>query len=389
LPTATSPTQAPSQASATGPEISDRPTILRRARRSLGRILREVALYPALMRPGRNKLRIAFLPSDARVQSSLLRAYLMADHLAARGWRGIVLPKHLTLAQRQRVLRWFRPDIVVVQQCRHPLNRVQYLADWPLVLDIDDADFLDEGLTADLEAMARRSAGIVCGSRFIQRWALPLNPRSVISWTGTPVSPADWPRHAARSPILSWAQSSPLGYPEEFAFVCNLLPAVAERAGGVRFRLYGWDGSVDHPVLTDLRQAGVEVELLPFMDYGAFIASLRDVAVGLSPVVPTGFSQGKSFGKILAYLDAGVPVICSDEVDHAQFFSSATGVVSNDPKVWVDAICDLMRDPDRRDQMAEAAHAAFVDQLSTAAAGERLRQFLGQVVPAAKMASPA
>ncbi|MEY8842268.1 hypothetical protein AB9K41_24835, partial [Cribrihabitans sp. XS_ASV171] len=59
------------------------------------------------------------------------------------------------------------------------------------------------------------------------------------------------------------------------------------------------------------------MELKPFMSYDEFLASLRDVAVGLSPVHPdSDFSKGKSFGKILAYLDAKVPVICSEAVDH-------------------------------------------------------------------------
>lgn len=360
----------------------------RRLRSVVGRIAREAALYPRILGAGRGQPRIAFLPSHGPEQSSLLRAYHMADQLRLHGWQSIVLPKELLLGQRNRVLRRFRPDLVVVQQCRHVLNRLRFLTDWPLVLDIDDADFLDPKLTDELEAMARHARGVVCGSRYIRDWALGMNPNSEVIWTGTPISRQAWPPHSTRAPILTWAQSSPIGYPAEFGFVRKLLPMIVARQGALRFRLYGWDAPRDHPVIAELRAAGVEVELMPFMAYGAFIATLREVAVGLSPIVPVGFGRGKSFGKILAYLDAGVPVVCSDEADHALFFSADTGVVSNDPAIWVDAIVALLADPARRDAMAEAAGAAFADQLSTSVAGERLRDFLTPLVPAQSRSRP-
>ena len=105
----------------------------------------------------------------------------------------------------------------------------------------------------------------------------------------------------------------------------------------------------------------------------AFLASLRDVAVGLSPIVAASpFSQGKSFGKILGYLDAGVPVIASDEADHALFFTAESGVVSNDPAVWEAAVARLLDDGAARAAMAGAARADMQRRLSVAAAAARL-----------------
>lgn len=356
------------------------PSLPRRLRSTLGRIAREAVLYPAALRPRRGRPRLAVLPSQARVQSGLLRGYNMADELRLHGWQAIVLPPHLTQAQRQRLLALFRPDLLLVQQCRHPLNRVQHLEGWRLVLDIDDADFLDPALQDELEAMARRAAGVVCGSRYIRDWALPFTANARVIWTGTPVSTATTPRHGERRPIVTWAQSSPLGYVAEFAFVRDVMCRTAARIGPVQFRLYGWDAPPDHPYLDEMHAAGVTVELLPFLEYPAFLASLREVAVGLSPIVPEGFSRGKSFGKILGYLDADVPVICSDEADHALFFTAESGIVSNDPEIWVDAICSLLADPGRRDAMAAAARRAFAAQLSTGAAGAQLHQFLSPLV---------
>ncbi|HWL55538.1 MAG TPA: glycosyltransferase [Paracoccus sp. (in: a-proteobacteria)] len=345
-------------------------------RRLGGRVAREAALYPAAVRGRRATRRIAFLPSDARVQSSMLRAYNIAGELEKQGWATLVVPKQLTLAQRRRLLATFRPDMVVVQQCRHPLNRLVHVREWPFVLDIDDADFLDPTLGDALEDMARHASGVICGSRYIRDWAAQFSRNPVVIWTTTPITPRAFVEAGLREPIVTWAQSSPLGYPGELAFVAEVMRGVARLRGGVRLRLYGWDGPRDHPALTAMAGDGVKVELLPFMPYEAFIASLGSAAVGLSPIVPEGFSRGKSFGKILAYLDAKVPVICSDEVDHSLFFTGKSGVVSNDPGDWIAAIARLLEEPRARTAMAEAAYADYTRRLSTGTGGRLTFEYL-------------
>ena len=355
--------------------------VVAQARRLVGRIAREVALYPALAKGRRARPRIAFLPSDTRVQSSLLRAYNIAEQLDRRGWATVVMPAHLSLGQRRRVLSAFAPDLIVMQQCRHPLNRTRFLPDCPMVLDIDDADFLDPGLTQILEETARASVGVICGSRYIRDWAAQFSDNATVIWTTTPIRNRATPDAGQREPIVTWAQSSPLGYPAELGFVAEVMAEVARRRGPTRFRLYGWDAGPDHPVLNSLRALGVQIELLDFMPYEQFIESLASAAVGLSPIVPEGFSKGKSFGKILAYLDARVPVICSDEVDHALFFDAQSGVVSNDRAVWVDQICQLLDQAARRTAMANAAHADYLRRLSTGAGGDLTATFLAPLLP--------
>jgi glycosyltransferase involved in cell wall biosynthesis len=115
------------------------------------------------------------------------------------------------------------------------------------------------------------------------------------------------------------------------------------------------------------------------MPYGQFLASLDDVAVGLSPIcADNDFSRGKSFGKVLAYLDRGVPVVASDEADHSLFFEPDTGVITNDPALWVQAILNLLDDPGRRQSMAERALVALEDPLSVEAAAQKVHRVLEQ-----------
>ncbi len=361
---------------------------LRRLRSALGRMGREAALYPSMVRIGTGP-RLAILPSESREGASLLRGYNMATALRHHGWQTLVLPAQLALPQRTRVLERFRPDLVLVQQARHPFNRAAHLGRWPLVLDIDDADFLDPALEPELTALLALARGAVCGSRFIRDWAAQHTRATRIVWTGTPISPGPWPDHAARRPLVTWAQLGPEGYRDELAIVAEVMADVGRRRGGVDLRLYSLSGPRDLPELVQMQDAGVRIEFLPRLGYDAYLASLREAAVGLSAIASgTGFGRGKSFGKILGYLDAKVPIVCSDAADHALFFREGTGIVSNAPDVWVDAVCALLDDPARRTAMSEAAHADFRTRLSVDAAAARLHDFLSELlVPVARAAT--
>ncbi|MFC3613037.1 hypothetical protein ACFORG_04630 [Lutimaribacter marinistellae] len=323
---------------------------------------------------------MAFFPCSGPEQSDLLRGYLISDCLRQMGWASIVVPMQLTLQQRKRIMQAFQPDIVVLRTCRHALNRVEHFPGCKVVLDLDDADFFHPPMRDAITQTARDADGVICGSRFVRDWAAQHNPDTTVIWTGTPISDGPWPDHGDRERIVTWAQSDPLIYNHEFDFIEEVVLALAARGTQFRFRFYGWNFPEDHPKLARLREAGVELELIPSLAYEKFLGSLRDVAVGLSPVHPdSDFSKGKSFGKILAYIDAKVPVICSDAVDHALFFTSESGIVSNDPEVWVDRIAALLDDPACRQTMADNAHDDFRERLSVETAARLSAAYLERV----------
>jgi hypothetical protein len=105
------------------------------------------------------------------------------------------------------------------------------------------------------------------------------------------------------------------------------------------------------------------------------------VAVGLSPLVTQSpFSRGKSFGKVLGYLDAMVPAVVADAADHARFFTPQSGVVSNDLETCVQAVAMLLADPEAREKMAQTAFADYQKTLSLKAAASRTDVFLRSVL---------
>lgn len=348
------------------------------ARGLAGRVLREARLHARIARARAGGDRIAVLPwGDRTAGSSLLRAWLIAEELEKLGWRTLTLPPRLSGAQRLRLLRRFHPDILLVQGARHALNDPKRLGSFPYVFDLDDADFEDPTLVDRLTRLCAGARGVIGGSRHVADWMRRHNADSIVIWTGAPHVAGAQVDQAARGPLVAWAQADPLGYPLEFAFVKDVMLRLAPRVPGLGLRLYGWTDPNDRAPVAELERAGIAVDLKPRMGYDAFVASLREAALGLSPIcAESGFSRGKSFGKILAYLDARVPVICSDEADHALFFDAESGVVSNDREIWAQEAERLLRDPDARTRMAEAGSRRMEERLSTRAAAARLDAFL-------------
>ena len=349
-------------------------------------IWREAPVWPALLGQGRGPVAV-FLPAYGPEMSSLLRIYNIAAALRPLGWRTVVLPWTLTLAQRRRLLAALSPDLVVMQGARHDLNRPALYPGQRIVYDLDDADFhLDHLARPVTEAMGQVDL-VLAGSRYVADWCRGQGARAAVVWTGTPISDGPCPAQADRPPVVAWAQSTPAAYVREAALVREVMARVAVRRPEVTLRLYGRRPGEDDAWLAPFRAAGIAVEWWPAMPYARYLRAFDDVAVGLSPVCPaTPFSRGKSFGKILACLDRGVPVVTSDAADHALFFDAGSGVVSNDPAQWADAICGLLEDAGARQAMADRASAAFRARLTTAAAARQTDRALRRILAAAPQA---
>lgn len=347
----------------------------------VGHRAREVLLWPAILRKAQAK--VAFIPSSGGAGSAQLRAVLVARQLRRMGWNAVCIPPQLERVQRERYLKWLNPDILVFQKCRHPLNDAQHAFGFRYILDIDDADFHDVRLQSRMEATATGAAGVIAGSRYIETWARQFNQNCQIVWTGTPISKGARPAHAERGvPVVTWAQSSPLGYRAELEFVARVLRGVAARDSGFSLRLYGVNSDEDaRAVRKVIGLDGIRIETLPSLAYDRFLASLRSVSVGLSPIVAEApFSRGKSFGKILGYLDAKVPVVCSDHADHALFFTGGSGFVGNDEGAWQTCIVDLIRNAALRDAVADRAFADFTRRLSLERATDLVGGFIKAVI---------
>jgi hypothetical protein len=161
-------------------------------------------------------------------------------------------------------------------------------------------------------------------------------------------------------------------YVHEAGLVRDLVAQVGQRHP-ITLRLYDRRKG-DEPGFADSFQAeGVSVEWVRSCTYNRYLESFDDVSLGLAPLCPESpFSRGKSFGKVLAYLDARVPVIGSDACEHGNFFDSKTGVISNEPNHWCQAAVSLLQDATARQSMADRAFERFKTELSVASSARRL-----------------
>ena len=324
----------------------------------------------------------AFLPAYGRHGAARLRIYDMADALGPLGWRRLVLPATLTLAARHRLLAWARPDILVMQGARHGLNRPRFYPGYPIAYDLDDADFHLPHLAGPVERAMPSVACVLAGSGYIADWCRARGAMARVVWTGAPVSDRATVPHHMRPPIVAWAQSTPANYHAEAALVLDVMRRVTARHPGALLRLYDRRAGDDEAFLAPFKAAGIPVEWRKTARYSDYLASFDDVAIGLAPLSSESpFSRGKAFGKVLAYLDRRVPVIASDVGEYGAFFKGETGIVSNAPEVWAEAIVALLEDATRRQAMANAAFQQFRTRLSLGRIASETDTILRSLLP--------
>jgi len=302
--------------------------------------------------------------------ASNLRAWLVAPELEKLGWRVVVVPEPLSLAQRKRVLDFERPDVVFIQQTRNVLNEPRFYAPYPCVLDADDADYLDtrSQVHERIVRAATDAKAVVGGSRFVASCLANHNANAHVLWTSTPKRDVAW-RVAPeeREPIIAWAHASPLAYHREAEFVQRVMIAVSSRTRAT-FWLFGTTESAAQPWFAPIRDASGVCVAIPPLEYSAYLERVAEAAVGLQPVDTTNeFSRGKSFGKLLAYLAGEVAVVASNAVDHPRFFRDGeTGMLpAHDVDAWATAIVTLLTDRELRGRIARAAHAKFSARLTS------------------------
>ena len=333
---------------------------------------------------------VAIAPSMSHWDpASNLRAWQMAPELRRLGWRVMLLAPEAPLCERRLALRMWRPDVLLLQQSRHPLNRPRLYPGVTCVFDQDDADYLDERIRGEIIGCCEGSARVIAGSRAVADMLRQHNPNVDVIWTSTPIPARDagvCVPPSKREPIVAWAHSSPFHYPAEMAYVQRVMTMVARERPGAQFWLFGCqDQARAAAYLAPFEAAGVRCKAWPYMPYAEYLGVVARTAVGLQPVCiqEAPYSQGKSFGKVLAYLAGGVPVVASNNVEHPLFFESGrNGFLVDNEDDCARSVLELLNDAALRDRIADAATKDFRARLSTAATARQLSDSLAKAVDA-------
>ncbi len=360
----------------------------------VGHRMREFAVHTQRIAQPATRPRVLVFPGGppGTGMAADLRGWAITGSLRRLGWRATAVPPQLEQLQRERIVRMERPDVVLLQQSRHPLNRPRFFPGIPCVFDADDADVLDPRCTENVLECCQESRAVIAGSRFLAETFRPHNPEVRVVWTGTylPVGTGQSPPER-RAPVVAWAHSSPLGYPQEAELVREILLGLAKRTK-FTFFLYGVSNSqAAEEYLEPIRQAGVLVRTFPLMPYRRFAQTLNEVAVGLHPVcLSNPFSRGKSFGKLLAYLAADVAIVASDAVDHPRFFRHGENglLAGDDPGPWIEHCASLLEDQAARARIASQGQSDLRQRLTTARAAELVDKVLAGVLDQTRTSMP-
>ncbi len=348
------------------------------------RVYHELKLHNVRRRQPKRRPSVVIFPSrDAWLSSSNLRAWLVEPELQRLGWRTVIVPQALNLSQRRRVLHLEKPDVILLQQTQHPLNRPAFYRPYPCVLDADDADYLDPRYQALIAQCAKDAGAVVGGSRLTAQLLGQHNARPAhVLWTCTP-RPSGAPKIVPRDrePIVGWAHDTPLEYPHEAQLMQQVMMEVCRRTR-CTFWLFGTKEEAAGEYFAPIRALGGKCVAIERMPYEAYLAKVAETAVGLQPIaVQNDFSRGKSFGKILAYLAGQVAVVASDAVDHPLFFTQGKNgyLVGDVVQEWADAIVPLLDQPDLRQRVAIAGWNDFHETFTTDIFARRMDQILRSV----------
>ena len=98
------------------------------------------------------------------------------------------------------------------------------------------------------------------------------------------------------------------------------------------------------------------------MSYKKLNKLMQKVDIGLAPLFPNknAFSSGKSFGKILAYLNNEVIVFASDCLEHSKFFDDENGFLwSDEINDWCLKLENIINNDKKQAKIVEKAKKGY------------------------------
>ncbi|WP_460166652.1 glycosyltransferase [Thermostilla marina] len=314
-----------------------------------------------------------------------LRGYNVAKALRRYGYATLVTNHVLQTSQKALIARLFRAHLIYMQKARHSTHSPRLFPSYRCILDIDDADWVIPRWSQRTNATARASFGIIAGSQFVADWAEQHCSRVEIIWTGCPPSVPKPSVQLGRPYTLLYASSNPTAYPDNLTCVLECFRTVRSVYPDSRLLIMGVRDSSQRDLLQAFaEQAGIcssTVELAPFLDFDAATRLASTTTVGLAPLesLLTPFERGKSFGKVLLYLAAGLPVVASAHTEYVRFFRHRdNGCIASGSQAFAQEVLWLLSDSNHWKHVARNARASFMRHLSLDAVARRYAEILAQ-----------
>jgi glycosyltransferase involved in cell wall biosynthesis len=326
-------------------------------------------------------MRVAAYTGGVMVPSARARVRQYISPLSALGidvreyplpW-GNILPRQIALrplwmavtaASRTAALTGsWRADVTwISRQLLPAFAPLQAIAKRPIILDIDDAVWLNTGGHRARD-LARASDLVVCGNNFLaqqfSRWNTNITviPTAVnTSWYRPRRILAEESLDHPPTLLLGWTGTSG-NFPFLYA-IERALMRVLQHCGHAKLLVVA-DRPPQFKLLPESR---VEFERwTPRTEQAAFAR----MSVGLMPLADTDWCNGKCSYKMLCYMSAGLPVVVTAAGMNREVLALGNvGLSAGCEAEWIDALTALLEDANLRRHMGDAGRAVVEERFS-------------------------
>jgi hypothetical protein len=318
--------------------------------------------------------RILFLASGLDEPSCRFRFLQYLPYLRERGLEVAVADLAVSASQRRRILSTAADyDIVLVHRVLMRLFDLccfrYYARDY--VFDFDDAIFFRDSSQKRgfhswqrllrFQRMTRAARGVIAGNAYLGAWAARYNRKVTVLPTTVELRDYSLTRiEDRREPILGW-----IGTQSNLPYLEAITGALT-RVGG----------SALHPKLKIVCDRfpefpGIEVIQKPWT-LAEEAADVGSFQVGLMPLPDDPWTRGKCALKILQYMAAAVPVVCSPVGANLEVIQEGeSGYFARTDDEWAAHLERLLSDPAERLRCGTAGRRRVEQHYSTQGSVER------------------
>lgn len=301
-------------------------------------------------------------------------------YLEARGIATTVADLHVPPNQRRRLLATAADyDAVVIHRAFLSPREMRLLRRVApaYVYDFDDAIMFRDSAAPRQASwqrrlrwrrMVRHAGHVVAGNAYLAEQAARYQRRVTIIPTAVDLDQYGGNGAGGHDPIVGWMGTRiNLMYLERLA---GPLARLAARHPEVRLKVVS-DGSIALP--------GVPLILKPWTQADE-LADLRSFRVGIMPLPDDPWTRGKCGVKVLQYLAAGVPAVCSPVGANREIITHGqNGYCAASDEEWVACLEELLADDVLRARFAQAGRATIAQRYDVDVQLDRLLAVLRAV----------
>ena len=126
----------------------------------------------------------------------------------------------------------------------------------------------------------------------------------------------------------------------------------------------------------DTKALGLPMDSIPWSERTE-VDSIRNLDVGIMPLVDGPFERGKCGYKLIQYMACGLPVVASPVGVNRQIVKHGeNGFLAETPAEWAKALLTLLADVDLRERMGRTGRQVVEREYCTRVTGPRLVELL-------------